>query len=61
MIESLIRIMPFRERMQQWARLVRAEGGFPTADRAASLKYLVPEWLVGRIKSDPWRGVGVAR
>jgi glycosyltransferase involved in cell wall biosynthesis len=61
MIESLIRIMPFRERMRQWARLVRAEGGFPTADRAASLKYLVPEWLVGRIKSDPWRGVGVAR
>jgi glycosyltransferase involved in cell wall biosynthesis len=61
MIESLIRIMPIDERMRQWIRLASAAGGFRNADRVASLKYLIPEWLIGRIKSDPWRGVGAAR
>ena len=61
MIELLIRIMPIDERMRQWLRLARVEGGFRNANRVASLKYLVPEWLIGRIKSDPWRGVGAAR
>jgi hypothetical protein len=61
MIESLIRIMPVEERMRHWVRLARAENGFRNADRVASLKYLLPEWLVGRIKSEPWRGVGAAR
>lgn len=60
MIESLIRIMPPEERVRQWIRLARAAGGFRNANRIASLKYLVPEWLIGRVKSDPWRGVGAA-
>ena len=61
MIESLIRIMPIEERMRQWIRLARADSGFQNADRIGSLKYLVPEWLVARIKSGPWRGVCAAR
>jgi hypothetical protein len=61
MIESLIRIMPVEERVRQWIRLAVAENGFHNADRFSSLKYLLPEWLVGRIKSEPWRGVGIAK
>jgi glycosyltransferase involved in cell wall biosynthesis len=61
MLESLIRIMPFDERMRQWIRLASAADGFPYTDRVASLKYLIPEWLIGRMKSDPWSGVGAAR
>lgn len=57
MVESLIRMMPVRRRLLQWLRLAARAEGFCQAGRVAGLKYLAPEWLVGRIRSDPWVGV----
>jgi hypothetical protein len=57
MIESLIRVMPLPERLLQWGRLARRPDGFCHVGRVAGLKYLAPEWLVGRVRSEPWAGV----
>lgn len=61
MIESIIRIMPLDQRLIQWIRLATTAGGFCQAGRVAALKYLAPEWFVGRLRSAPWIGARSAR
>lgn len=55
-LETLLRVMPPRRRLLEWSRRAWRSEGFDHASRAAALKYLVPEWLVARLRSDPWIG-----